>query len=262
MPTDSCTATETGVPAGYTSDSPCSGSLTGAPVGSGTCTITNTLNTSTLTVTKIYSPSGPTTPVNVTVSSCTNGGTPSPASGQAGTTPQAAFTTTISGFSSGATCVVTESVPSGYSMTASTCNPVSITAGGSSCTITNTLNTSTLTVTKIYSPSGPTTPVNVTVSSCTNGGTPSPASGQAGTTPQAAFTTTISGFNSGATCVVTESVPSGYSMTATTCNPVSITVGSSSCTITQYGELKHPGCHQICARRPDATAPVRSTSTS
>src|SRR5450756_1667451 len=42
-PPDSCTATETSVPAGYTSDSPCAGTITGAPVGSGSCTITNTL---------------------------------------------------------------------------------------------------------------------------------------------------------------------------------------------------------------------------
>ena len=221
-----CTATET-VPTGYTASSDCT-AVAIVSGGTPSCTITNTLNGATLTVNKLYSPTGPSTSVPISVS-CSSG-TPAPASGSA--SPATPFTTTVTGFLTGATCTATETVPAGY--TASQTDAafsVSITQGNRQlCTITNTLNSATFTVNKIYSPSGPTTSVPVSVT-CTNGGTPSPASGNA--SPPTPFTTTVTGFSAGATCTATETVPTGYAANQAACASVSITVGGTpSCAIT------------------------------
>ena len=226
-----CTATEA-VPAGYTANQAGCAGVAISTSGTASCTITNTRTTSTLTVTKIYSPSGPTTSVNVSVSSCTSG-TPSPTSGQAGTTAGTAFTTTISGFNAGATCVVTESpVPSGYSMTATTCNPVSITAGTSSCTITNTLNSATFTVNKDFSdkPSTDTTTVSVTLN-C--GGVGTIVANPKNASEAAAAVFTVTGIPSSASCTASESpVPSGYTSSGCTTGVALAANGSATCTIT------------------------------
>src|SRR4029077_4089539 len=75
------------------------------------CTITNTLRSATFTVSKVYSPSGPTTAVSV-AATCTSGSidaTPKNAS------PGSPAVFTVTGFSSGATCSASEpSVPAGY----------------------------------------------------------------------------------------------------------------------------------------------------
>jgi len=125
-----CTATETAVPAGYTTSS-CS-----ALLSVGVCTITNTQTSTTLAVSKVYSPGGPLTPVTVTVT-CTSG-TVVPNSGPAA--PGSPFTTTLTGFNvSGTTCTATEAVPAGYTPS-STCVAVPISHGvPATCTITNVL---------------------------------------------------------------------------------------------------------------------------
>ena len=95
-----CTATETGVPLGYTVNS-CS-----ALLSVGSCTIVNTQTSTTFTVNKVYSPAGPVTSVPVSVT-CTSG-TPAPASGSAAP-PASPFVTTVTGFAvSGATCSAVE----------------------------------------------------------------------------------------------------------------------------------------------------------
>ena len=196
----SCTATESPVPAGYTSDSPCSGSIVNH---SGSCTITNTLNSATLTVKKVFSDnSGASVMVSV---GCTSG-TPSagsPASSSVSHATPGSYA--ITGFDTGATCTATETVPAGYTET-DDCAGVPIAVGGTppSCTITNTLTSATLTVKKVYSPTGPTASVPVSVL-CTNGGTPSPASGNV--SPTTDFSTTVTGFTAGAHCTATETVP-------------------------------------------------------
>ena len=125
-----CTATETGVPLGYTVNS-CS-----ALLSVGSCTIVNTQTSTTFTVNKVYSPAGPVTSVPVSVT-CTSG-TPSPASGSSA--PGTPFVTTVTGFAvSGATCTATETPPAGYTAS-SNCTNVPISDGvPASCTITNTL---------------------------------------------------------------------------------------------------------------------------
>jgi hypothetical protein len=126
-----CTATETGVPLGY-SINQCS-----ALLSAGSCTIVNTPTSTTLTVYKVYDPAGPLDPVPVSVV-CTSG-TPAPAAGAAA--PGAPFVTTVTGFlAGGTTCTATETVvPAGYFMT-SNCVNVTINHGvPASCTITNSL---------------------------------------------------------------------------------------------------------------------------
>ena len=128
-----CTASETGVAAGYTINQ-CSATLS-----AGVCTITNNETTTTFTVNKVYTDGGP-APVPVTVS-CSSGTVTTP-SGSAG--PGSPFVTVVHHFNlTGSTCTATETVPAGYTMTSSTCNPsggVPITTGvPASCTITNKL---------------------------------------------------------------------------------------------------------------------------
>jgi TolB protein len=91
-------------------------------------------SSATLTVNKNFSDNSSAS-VNVSVT-CTNGGTPSPASGTV--SHAAPRTYTITGFTTGATCTATETVPAGYTAT-SNCTNVAISNGGAaSCTITNT----------------------------------------------------------------------------------------------------------------------------
>ena len=190
-----CTATET-VPSGYVATSNCTG-VAISNGGAASCTITNTLNGASLTVHKNFSDNSS---ASVTVSvTCTNGGTPAPASSSVSQASPGSFS--ITGFTSGATCTATETVPAGYTAS-SNCTNVAISNGGAaSCTITNTATSTTFTVNKVYSPAGPaaSVPVSVTCSS----GTPSPASGNA--SPATAFSTTVTGFAaSGSTCTATE----------------------------------------------------------
>ena len=108
-----CTATET-IPTGYSSAGTCSGAITGAPVGTGACTITNTENSATFTVSKAYSDTN-TTPVTVTLT-CTSGSVNGVLlSNSASATPggpPASFT--VSGYTGNPTCTATETaVPAG-----------------------------------------------------------------------------------------------------------------------------------------------------
>ncbi|HEY8767147.1 MAG TPA: S8 family serine peptidase, partial [Dehalococcoidia bacterium] len=136
-----CTASESPVPGGYTS-SGCTAAVTLTVNGASACTITNTLNSASFTVSKVYSPAGNTTAVTVTLT-CTTGSV-SPASASAAPGSPASFT--VTGYTAGATCTATESgVPAGY--TSSSCNAAIAGApsGTGSCTITNT-RTDTFTV--------------------------------------------------------------------------------------------------------------------
>jgi hypothetical protein len=180
----------------------------------------------TVTVNKAYSPSGDMTPVPVSIS-CTSGSV-TPGSGNAA--PGSPFVATVIGFNVGATCTASETtVPPGYIMS-SNCGSVAITHNvPASCTITNTETSTTFTVNKVYSPSGPLTPVTVPVT-CTSG-IVTPPSGSAA--PGSPFVTTVHKFNvSGTTCSASETVPSGYTPSSN-CTNVPMTNGvPASCTIT------------------------------
>jgi hypothetical protein len=215
-----CTATETGVPAGYTINS-CSATLS-----VGVCTITNHETTTTFTVNKVYSPSGPLTTVPVTVT-CTSGTVTTPA-GNSG--PGAPFSTVVHHFNlTGSTCSASETVPQGYIMT-STCTNVAISdSTPASCTITNTETTTSFTVNKVYSPANPHPAVPVTVT-CTSGIVTTPAGTAA---PGSPFSTVVHHFNvAGSTCTANETVPLGYTE-SDNCGIVPISNGvPASCTFT------------------------------
>ena len=108
-----CTATESPIPLGYSSTGTCADTIVGAPSGTGACTITNTLNSATFTVSKDFVPNDP---ASVTVSlSCTSGSA-TPATAPASEATPAGFT--VTGYTAGATCTATESpIPLGYSST-------------------------------------------------------------------------------------------------------------------------------------------------
>jgi uncharacterized repeat protein (TIGR01451 family) len=199
------------------------------PIGSGRVNVFKALQaaapTAVFTVSKVYS-GGNTAPVSVTLT-CTSGTITPSATQLAVPGSPAAFT--VTGFSGGSTCSASEAVPAGYTETDNCANVAIAIDGTPSCTITNTLNSASFSVNKVYSPSGPTTSVPISVN-CSSGA-PSPASGAA--SPSTPFTTTVTGFDtSGTTCTATETVPAGYAETDN-CASVSITVGGTpSCTIT------------------------------
>ncbi len=217
-----CTATETGVPAGYTINT-CS-----AHLSVGACTITNNETTTTFTVNKVYSPGGPVTPVPVSVT-CTSGTVTTP-SGTAAP-PASPFSTVAHHFNlSGTTCSASETtVPAGY-IESDNCQNVPISTGvPASCTITNTETTTTFTVNKVYSPANPHPPVSVTVT-CSSGIVTTPSGTVA---PGSPFSTVVHHFNvSGSTCTASETPPPGFTE-SDNCTNVSISNGvPASCTFT------------------------------
>ena len=128
---------------------------------------------------------------------------------------------TVNGAAAGATCTATEVVPPGY--TANQLNCVGVALGGS-CTITNTLNSATITVNKDFIPDSG-APVSVSLA-CTSGTVAvTPLNAVEGA--PAVFT--VNGASAGATCTATEVVPPGY--TANQLNCVAVALGGS-CTIT------------------------------
>ena len=184
------------------------GPLTGCPLPTAS---------STITVNKNFVPATAAT-VQVALT-CTSGTTNSPQN--ASTTTPAVFT--VTGASVGATCTATETVPAGY--TANQTNCVNVALGGS-CTITNSLNSNsnTITVNKNFIPaSGAAVLVALTCTSGTVNNSPQNAS----TATPAVFT--VTGASLGATCTATETVPVGYTANQTNC--VGVALGGS-CTIT------------------------------
>ena len=141
-----CTATETPIPAGYTSTGTCS-----ALLSVGTCTIVNTLNSAQFEVLKDFSDDN-TADVTISVS-CTSGSVTDDDT-SASEADRANFT--VTGFTyPGTTCTATESgVPFGYTTNDSDCQDGdAISPGGTtSCTMVNTVIPPTLTVNKVCDP--------------------------------------------------------------------------------------------------------------
>ena len=180
--TPNCTATEFPIPPGYiASGSPagsCTGGLSTTALSTLTavtgCTITNTLRDAIFNVTKVYSPTGPTANVQVTVT-CPTSTSPNLAiDAAAGVNPAGSpHAFHVKGFNVGDQCTATEtSVPAGYTASYSNCvdQTVADPSPAVNCTITNTLNTATFTVNKVYTNPSLTTPVTVHIGCST--GTP------------------------------------------------------------------------------------------
>jgi hypothetical protein len=226
-PSTTCTATERGAPADYiSSERGCSVvAITGGKPA--TCTIINTRKTPasvTFTVTKDFDPDETEVPVSISVS-CNEGGTPdaSPKPTREGT--PAIFT--ISGFGPGATCTATEgAAPAGYTTDVSDCRNIPITESDSpSCTITNTLNSTTFSVGREFSDGNTRT---VAVRLTCDSGTVDPALGIAREGSPAVFS--VKGFTAGATCTATTvRAPPGYDRNESACQMVRL--DASKCTI-------------------------------
>jgi hypothetical protein len=127
----------------------------------------------------------------------------------------------VTGASVGATCTATETVPGGY--TANQVNCVGVALNGN-CTITNTLNSASITVNKNFIPSSAATvPVAL---ACTSGTvTTTPLNAAVGA--PAVFQ--VTGASAGATCTATETVPGGYTANQASCVAMAL---NGNCTIT------------------------------
>ncbi len=229
---NTCTATETAVPAGYSSAGTCT-----ATIADGTCTLVNefiivpAVTTATFTVGKDFSDgNAASVPVSVL---CTSGSVVANDSTASEVDP-ADFT--VSGFAGPgtSTCTATETaVPTGYT-SAGVCT-ATIAVGA--CTLTNTLNTAPFVVVKDFVPDSD---ADVQVSlSCTSGSTVANDATASESDP-ADFT--IRGFvgPGTSTCTATElaaSVPAGYT-SAGTCTA---TIAAGVCTITNTSEVTVAG---------------------
>ncbi len=236
-----CTATET-VPVGYTANQ---ADCVGVPLG-GSCEITNTLNSDTVTVSKDFIPNSTgTVPVALTCTSGTVTATPLNAAEGA----PAVFT--VTGASAGATCTATETVPGGYTANQADCVAVPL---GGSCGITNTLNSDTITVSKDFIPnSSEAVPVVLTCTSGTVTTTPLNASEAL----PAVFT--VTGASPGATCTATETVPGGYTANQADC--VGVPLGGS-CEMTNTLNEDTIVVNKDFIPNSTATVPVALTCTS
>jgi hypothetical protein len=226
-PGTTCTATET-VPTGYTANQ---SDCVNVPIpGDGECTIVNTLTTSQFIVNKDF---GPNDLASVTITLICTSGTVSNDDPIASEADPANFT--VGGFSSGATCTATETVPAGYTANEGDCLNVAIPADGV-CTIVNTLNSAQFVVNKDFVPNSGAT-VNVTLG-CSSGtvANDDPTASEA---DPANFT--VTGFNNGAVCSAGETVPVGYSANQSDCIGVPV-VADGACTIvnTQVGPTPVP----------------------
>jgi hypothetical protein len=211
-----CTATESSVPGGYTSNAGDCRRVAIGRAASPSCTIINTresVSSATFTVAKDFSDDNRAkVSIGLTCDSGKVALTPlSAAEGQS-------VTFSITGFSAGATCTATEGTPpAGYSADESACRRVAIVNGKAfSCTIIDTLNTATLTVHKDFT-DGRTSGVNV-ILVCSSGTIDDSSQGASPSRP-AVFT--ITGFETGATCTATENkFPSGYDHDQSDCQDV------------------------------------------
>ena len=219
-----CTATVPGAPAGYIVDVSNCQNVSITDSDSPSCTITSTRKQAgsvTFAVAKDFEPDNEGS-VSVSVS-CTEGGTPDASPKPASEGTPAVFT--ISAFSSGATCTATEDVaPDGYAGNERDCRSVAI-AERRSCTITNTFNSTTFSVSREFTDGNRS---SVAISLTCDSGTVESTGQTARDGLPAIFT--VSGFNTGATCTATTiKAPSGYNRDETGC--LKVPVETAKCTI-------------------------------
>ncbi|MDO8614791.1 MAG: hypothetical protein Q7T33_03520, partial [Dehalococcoidia bacterium] len=206
-----------------------------------TCTFTNRLNQTEFHVAKIFSDQDEGS-VNVTLL-CTTGRPVVTVDGTASMTDTADFI--VSGFNEGTLCTATEDVPNGYTVDQTDCQDVPIfprspegngfTGGENgfldSCTIFNTFNSTRLDVFKDFADDNEAS-VDVTLE-CTSGEVTTERGFASELGGPAIFF--VDGYNGGATCTATETVPEGYAARENDCVDVSLPPGRSegypSCTI-------------------------------
>jgi hypothetical protein len=218
------------------------------------CTITNTKN-SYLNVTKVTLPAGDSTVFPIMAGVATGGtGTviSNPAENISSGNP---FPYQVTA----GTYTVTETVPSGWSQTSTTCTGVVVTAGqNASCTITNT-KASTLTVNKVTVPGSDPTVFPITASSTTGGTITGSSTGNLSTSTPVTFAV------SAGTYSIAETLPTGWTQNADGgCQNVVVAAGDNkSCTITNTRQPAHIIVTKVTnpASDPTSFSIVASSST-
>jgi len=234
-----CTATESGVPAGYTSNNNDCADVSLALGNPASCTIDNQQDPVEVTITKTYTqahPPGGTDPeVSITLvckGAKVNGNT----DGTGEMTSGHSVTFTVSKFPyGGVNCVASEYWPAGYVLNDDTgCDSLSVTLGGQAptCTIENRPTSATFTVDKNFSDGNPNLMVDVTPLCIDQGGGPgitySPTHGNA--RQDTDFVTTVKYFDGATNCTASENGPVGYALVpgSSTCDEgVAVTDGAS-----------------------------------
>jgi hypothetical protein len=247
---DTCTVTEQ-VPSGYSASyhSNCSGFPLGYTVAAITCTITNTLNTTTLVVTKVDNYGGGDVDATFDVN-CPPGITvtdtdPTANSGTPGDTAEFGISAFNTGTFAGNGCTITETPIPGFHFNGSNCPVANMNIGGNTtCIYDNALNAQTVRVFKDFIPDDP---QGVTISqSCSNQGTGPfnitlTSADAIATDPGDYVEFTIVGFDDDVTtCTFTESTPTGtwVKNEADCANKVLDAQGSNiACTITNAASL-------------------------
>ena len=242
-PGTKCTATESGVPLGYTTDnSDCKnrGISDGAQTS---CTITN--DPATFTVKKDFSdkPSTDTTTISVTLD-CGSATVAAPNPKNSSEASPAVFN--VTGFTGDPYCTATElPIPDGYTSTGSCSAPLVATG---QCTITNTADPAEFTVYKDFVPDNGAT-VSVTLS-CDYGAITPPNPKDASEGSPAVWT--ITGISGSANCTASESpVPAGYTAYGCTNPTVLPAGGTASCTITNILDAATLTVAKVCVPSGD-----------
>jgi hypothetical protein len=207
-----CTATETSRPQSYRESQNGCRTIPLTPGGASRCTIVHThahVTSAVFSVNEVFSDESTAT-VNVSLR-CDSGAIAESSRPVAGVSP-AVFT--ITGYVAGTTCTATEpNVPTGYTAAESDCRDVALSLG--KCTITNTLNATTLTVHIDFSNDDQAiVDVSLSCETGTVAKTPLPASEAS----PALFT--ITGFTLGTTCTATEIQTLRYQVNHLDCQAV------------------------------------------
>ena len=182
------------------------------------CTFYNSLQ-KTFTVHKDFQPNAP---GSVTVSLVCANGIEAPASAPASEATPASFT--VTGYMGNPSCTATEStIPQGYESTG-TCT-ADLNTG--QCTIVNVQRTANINVLKDFTDNNP---MDVTIMVTCSSGLVTATDPTASESNDANFT--VTGFDVGATCQATESIPFGYTANQAGCATLNIThQGTVQCTI-------------------------------
>jgi hypothetical protein len=230
---EQCTATENPVPTGYAPTSNCEDIGPVEPFVLGetqerTCTITNTPTSTTFTISKDFSDDSEATvsiSINCTGANTQIEGADPPYNGSF--SEAADEIVTVTAFSIGDTCTVTETpVPNGYAADAG-CTNVPLQQGQTSCTVKNTIR-GTIEVVKDFSDNNN---ASVTINVQCNTGAVVADDATASEGDPANFT--ITGYDLGTPCVATEIVPDGYIADQSDCQGLALSAAGSAiqCTI-------------------------------
>jgi hypothetical protein len=218
-PGATCTATEAATP-GYTQNIiACQAG--GLLADGGACTMVNTLNAGSFTVLKDFSDDST---ANVVMSLTCSSGTVTVNDLPATEAAPAVFE--VTGTEPGATCTATEAATPGYTQDITACQAEGLLADGGDCTMVNTRDPGTFTVSKDFSDDS-TASVDMTLT-CSEGTVTVPTLPATEAAP-AVFD--VTGAEPGATCTATEAATPGYTQDDTACQAEGLLADGGACTM-------------------------------